>query len=499
MLDRSVAEADRLNPRGNPANRRSANTSPVTVPRRIRVPTSACMQAALAIALLSGCGDSATSPPNEDPVNRGPAASITAPVDGAKVIQGQVVVFAGAAMDPDEGPLPASALVWHSNADGQLGTGASFSRSDLSAGVHTIRLTATDSHGASGSASVTLTVEAAPQKGWVTMGSPFPDNARQVALGASGSNLFLFLGWTNPALPTLEQARIEEWIGTGWNDALFRTNDGDRNFAAAALGNRGAVVWNDRTLRLGRALKASGGSWGGFTISSLTQRTSPAVTFALDEAFFAHVQLGRMHVFTLASGVQPELDGGLGQTSNACVLVNDCIRDIALTGDASAWYAAVGEPGCISVRRGSREDNRSVFSWLGGCFYLNGNASKPLAAMLQGQPVVAFREGGGTELVVARWNGSQWTLLRQETIGPTGFVRLASDGGVLYVLLLDPTSPNPGARVLRYDGQWSQVGGQIVTLGVSLSPRADIAVYQGQPVVSLIEGGRAVVKRYVPE
>jgi hypothetical protein len=47
-------------------------------------------------------------------------------------------------------------LVWTSQKDGVIGTGASFSRSGLSRGKHTITATATDPDGSQGSAQIGL-------------------------------------------------------------------------------------------------------------------------------------------------------------------------------------------------------------------------------------------------------------------------------------------------------------------------------------------------------
>ena len=56
----------------------------------------------------------------------------------------------------------APSLVWTSSIDGQIGAGASFGTSTLSAGTHTITAVATDSLGVTAAASVTVVVNGTP-------------------------------------------------------------------------------------------------------------------------------------------------------------------------------------------------------------------------------------------------------------------------------------------------------------------------------------------------
>jgi hypothetical protein len=92
--------------------------------------------------------------------NASPVVTITAPPDGSTFNEGVSVTFTGTATDAEDGDISAN-IIWTSSIDGYLGTGASLIVPDLSVGGHTITAEVTDSGGASGSDSITVTVEAA--------------------------------------------------------------------------------------------------------------------------------------------------------------------------------------------------------------------------------------------------------------------------------------------------------------------------------------------------
>ena len=92
--------------------------------------------------------------------NQAPSVAITAPADGATFTHGDDIAFEGTANDPEDGALSGEALVW-TVGDDEIGTGTSFSTNALDVGVHTVRLTATDTHGATGTAAIDVTIEAA--------------------------------------------------------------------------------------------------------------------------------------------------------------------------------------------------------------------------------------------------------------------------------------------------------------------------------------------------
>ena len=89
--------------------------------------------------------------------NAPPTVTITKPPDGSTFNPGASITFTGTATDPEDGSLTSS-LAWSSSRDGAIGTGGSFTRSNLSSGVHTITASVSDSDGASGSRSITISV-----------------------------------------------------------------------------------------------------------------------------------------------------------------------------------------------------------------------------------------------------------------------------------------------------------------------------------------------------
>lgn len=92
-------------------------------------------------------------PPPPPPANRPPVATITSPANGASLAG--PASFAGSCQDPEQGNVTSSAR-WRSSRDGDIGTGASFTRT-LTPGSHTVTLTCTDGPGLTGSASINVT------------------------------------------------------------------------------------------------------------------------------------------------------------------------------------------------------------------------------------------------------------------------------------------------------------------------------------------------------
>ncbi len=94
-----------------------------------------------------------------------PDASIVLPDPGQVFYPTQQVTLQGSAYDLEDGSLDDTAFAWSSDLDGFLGTGATFSTSELSTGAHVITLTVTDSDGMSAVVERDLTVRAGSADG----------------------------------------------------------------------------------------------------------------------------------------------------------------------------------------------------------------------------------------------------------------------------------------------------------------------------------------------
>jgi len=122
--------------------------------------------------------------------NESPTADITSPSNGASFTEGESITFSGTGTDPEDGTLSGSSLVWTSDKDGQIGTGTSFTKSNLSLNTHTITLTVTDSDGNSDSESITIliTVANTPPTASFTVSPESGDTDTNFQLDASGSS-----------------------------------------------------------------------------------------------------------------------------------------------------------------------------------------------------------------------------------------------------------------------------------------------------------------------
>jgi len=185
--------------------------------------------------------DSFVLPPEcpDTPVNTAPLVIVTQPTSGGTVAAGTAVTFTGSASDPQDGDLTA-ALVWSSSLQGQIGTGGSFSRSDLVAGTHLITATATDSGSLAGSDAISLTVQA-PSNTPPTVLISLPTNGSSVQVGTSVS----FLGSAsdsqdgNLTASMTWNSNLQGALGTGGSFSRSNLVVGTHTITASAVDNGG--------------------------------------------------------------------------------------------------------------------------------------------------------------------------------------------------------------------------------------------------------------------
>jgi len=158
----------------------SLGPAPIDVPNVVGQPQATAESAIIAAGLSVGSVTTATSPTvpagsvisqspgacsacvaptspvdlviSSGPPNDAPVVNITGPAENTIASETTAVTFTGTASDTEDGVLSGS-LVWSSNKDGVLGTGASVTTT-LSKGKHTITATVTDSEGSSGTDTV---------------------------------------------------------------------------------------------------------------------------------------------------------------------------------------------------------------------------------------------------------------------------------------------------------------------------------------------------------
>lgn len=175
----------------------------------------------LSTALLLACGGGGDdggggiTPPD----NAAPSASISGPDDEANFDEGAAVTFEGSASDPEDGDLSGGSLVWTSDLDGEIGTGASVSASGLSVGHHVVTLTATDSDGATATEQIGVRVRTPDQA--VTVDLDIGDNFFEDLQGRRNEQAYVrvrvgdTVRWTNNGAVS---HTVTSGEGSGGND-----------------------------------------------------------------------------------------------------------------------------------------------------------------------------------------------------------------------------------------------------------------------------------------
>ena len=250
---------------------------------------------------ITACGDEA---PTEPVGPSAPNAVITSPASGLAIDEGTPVRLVGTATDPQDGTLGDAALAWSSSIDGVLGGGSSLEVESPSVGVHTITLTATDSDGNTGNASVSLLVEELefidgtvgdPQIGVVV--SSIGNALRLFQLGDPGENRDIALGASSAVTPTGISIQGETGIVPLGNaasvavidlrsqqiDGFFLFESGNAT-GSAFVGAGTVLVANQETDQVGRLMLGQAGGFIGDLVS-VTEFPAGIVPFSDSLAF----------------------------------------------------------------------------------------------------------------------------------------------------------------------------------------------------------------------
>jgi len=175
----------------------------------------------ITVTAVDAAGASASASVHVTVSNGPPIATIYEPAADATVLQGVPVRVLGSGIDPNDGTLACALLSWDDPGGGEPifpVTGCEADLTFANLGPHTLRLTATDSGGLTGTAEIGLTVEAPPvnRPPEVVITSPrgsvegrppeFLDHRTPIPVAATASDaegdavtLHWFASWTDAA------------------------------------------------------------------------------------------------------------------------------------------------------------------------------------------------------------------------------------------------------------------------------------------------------------
>ena len=183
-----------------------------------------------------------------------PTVTVLSPVNGAQAGTGTAVAFSGSALDNPDGDISGK-LTWRSNLDGQIGTGASFSRA-LSAGNHTVTATVQDSIGFTVSKSIMVYVTTqTPTNTAPSVTISTPSNGAVVAAGTS----MTFSGSANDSQDGNLTSRmtwrsnIDGQIGTGGSFSRTLTS-GTHTITASVTDNGGLAGQRSISVSVGSSI-----------------------------------------------------------------------------------------------------------------------------------------------------------------------------------------------------------------------------------------------------
>lgn len=442
-----------------------------------------------------------------------PVVTIASPQDGAAYAGGEPIVFEGSAVTPVGWPLTGDALRWISDRDGELGTGRTFTRSDLSAGAHVITLEATDPFGAVGSASVQIEVETAA-----------PPVSRWTQVEGTMTVRELYDVWTDGSIVIAVGGTDEPPWDPDEDGIVLRSTDGGDTWSEVSIPTTNPLqgVWG-----VGSTIIAVG--WGGTVLRSTDRgatwtRVPTAVTAALRDVWGA----GSTFVAVGASGtilrstnggvtwaaVESQLQSGLSGVSGVgSVLIavggsGTILRSAdqgaswsAISIPTSDWLRAVAATSQAFIATSSLDRMyRSTDGGLSWEMVTAGGNGKGIFGGLWGSGSTFIAVGGSADndldiyqsvLLRSTDSGSNWSTvpLHPESRGPHGDLLrgVSGSGGAVFAV------GTWGAihRSVDAGGSWQPVtrGSTDYYFGVTGSGATVVAVGLGGSVRRSTDGG----------
>jgi len=195
-------------------------------------------------------------------VSTPPVVSVTAPLDGATVNEGDPITFAATVTD-EEDPAASLTVDWNSSLDGSLSSGppdssgnSTFISSALSAGTHVMSITVTDTDGFFATAVQVLNVNGAPSAPEVAISPLDPQTADGLSVAISsasidpdGDSVSYTYSWLRDGVDTAETTTAVDASATAkdqvWTVVVTPTDGsitGDAGSASVTIGNTAPVL-----------------------------------------------------------------------------------------------------------------------------------------------------------------------------------------------------------------------------------------------------------------
>lgn len=336
---------------------------------------------------------------------------------------------------------------------------------------------------------------------WYALPSPSAGPVTQTSIACDGSDMVIFYREPAPSL-NIDMGPIKKWQGSYWSDFAGATNQ----CHSPDVDIEGSVVvatWYTDAYDYGYGSNING-PWVSFTGTMLQNQYYPRAAMAMGFPYMSFTckysdgmpsMYDMLHIRSIIGvGDKIELRGGWRVPYLSVGMKTD------ITGDEHAWYCVYIQQEFLYVDKGAVVDGRSEYTDLGDGFRMYNPVSDPEITLYQGKPVVGWTENGGTEIFVAEWSGSEWLLIGSGTIseGTLNTIRMAVTDTDLYLVYTLSDAP-ANISVNRYDGsEWYELPAVQDQPAAGVST-ADIAIYNGAPVVAYTENNQLNVKIYADQ